>query len=80
MSETPKTKKPVATKQQQRKKATNNTQTKKETWVHIDNYLVTLDARDEVKQGFRIYMRKQAYQKSYEAFDEHFEKFLKRKI
>lgn len=69
------TQKPKATK-----KPASVSNKPKESWVHVDYYLMTLDARDEVKQGFRIYMRRDAYQTSYEAFDEHFEKFKKRKI
>lgn len=80
MTETAKVKKAETQRKQPRTKESPVTEKKKETWVHVDNYLLTLDARDEVKQGFRIYMKRQAYQKSYTAFQEHFEKFLKRKI
>lgn len=80
MSQEVKPKKPATTRKQSASKVKPKAQETKESWVHIDNYLLTLDVRDEVKQGFRIYMKRQAYQKSYEAFQSHFEKFLKRKI
>ena len=81
--ETPKskkvnTRKPAPRKQKQPVEETSTD--RKGTWVHLDDYLVTLDCRDEVKEGFRIYMRRSAYQRSYAAFDEEFERFMNRKI
>lgn len=52
----------------------------KDSWVHIDDYLMTLEVRDETKQAFRIYMRRKAYQRSYEAFADEFRQFQARKI
>lgn len=48
--------------------------------IHIDEFLATNDSREEVKSGFRIFMRGRSYQYSYKDFEKELENYFKREI
>jgi len=51
------------------------------TLIHVDVYLATkTDVRQEVKAGFKIFMRGRSYQYSLLDFDKELAKYFKRKI
>jgi len=49
--------------------------------IHLDEFFSTKpDLKEEVKAGFRVYMRGRSYQKSFADFEKELENYFKRDI
>lgn len=49
--------------------------------IHLDEFFSTkTDLKEEVKAGFRVYMRGRSYQKSFADFEKELENYFKRDI
>lgn len=63
------------------KRSTTRKKEQPEHLIHVEEYLLTRDdVMEEVKAGFRIFVRGKAYQYGKAEFDKLFDEYFKREI